>query len=172
MARFQTAPDLWDEATRAALDAGTLILQPGQWVRLGDMLSRFYRHNRATGHIVAFHGPRGLATRKLREYVAGERKARDAALAREAERDCRRDVIPRHKRMTVDAKGHCNNRGGLPVWSGKLDVPAIGCEVVAIGGAVCCVTGYEICDGFLMVRGYRVADGRAGNLAGAEIVAK
>lgn len=82
MARFQPAPDLWDADTRAALDAGTLQIQPGNWIRLGDMLSRFYRHNPATGHVVAFHGPRGAATRKLREYVAGQREERDARALR------------------------------------------------------------------------------------------
>lgn len=80
MARYQTAPDLWDAATRARLDAGTLQLQPGQWIRLGDMLSRFYRHNPATGHVVAFHGPKGKATRQMREYVAaGKELARSRA---------------------------------------------------------------------------------------------
>ena len=49
-------------------------------------------------------------------------------------------------------------------------MPPVGVEVRAIGGAICCVTGYEVESGFLMVRGYRVADGKAGNLAGAEII--
>lgn len=72
MARFVPAPDLWDLDTRTALDAGTLKLQPGQWVRTGpgSHLSRFYRHNPATGHVVAFHGPAPHATRKLLAYVA------------------------------------------------------------------------------------------------------
>lgn len=85
MARFQTAPDLWDADTRAALDAGILVLQPGQWFRLGagGQLSRFYRHNPATGHVVAFHGRNGWATRKMREYV---KAGRDAAAALEARR--------------------------------------------------------------------------------------
>lgn len=71
MARYVAAPDLWDASTRADLDAGRLTLQPGQWVRLGDQISRFYRHNPATGHVVAFHGPR--ATRKMSAYVAAGR---------------------------------------------------------------------------------------------------
>lgn len=77
MARFIPAPDLWNPATRAALDAGTLTLQPGQWIKLGDggQLSRFYRHNPATGHVVAFHGRDGWATRKLRAYVESMRYA-------------------------------------------------------------------------------------------------
>ena len=71
MARYIPAPDLWDPATRADLDAGRLILQPGQWIKCGSRaLSRFYRHNMATGHIVAFHGPAPHATRKLRSYIA------------------------------------------------------------------------------------------------------
>lgn len=87
MARYQKAPDLWDPTTREALDAGKLVLQPGQWVQLGpDMLSRFYRHNPATGHVVAFHGPNGAATRKLRAYVAGQREEAAAMAERKATR--------------------------------------------------------------------------------------
>lgn len=84
MARFIPAPDLWNPDTRAALDAGRLTLQPGQWIRLGEggQLSRFYRHNMATGHVVAFHGREGWATRKLRAYVAGMREEARAAAAR------------------------------------------------------------------------------------------
>ena len=72
MGRYISPPDLWDAATRAALDSGALRLQPGQWIKTGDgpNLSRFYRHNPATGHIVAFHGAAPHATRKLRQYVA------------------------------------------------------------------------------------------------------
>lgn len=79
MARYIPAPNLWDAATRAALDAGTLRLQPGQWIKLGEgggaIRSRFYRHNPATGHVTAFHGPAGAATRKMREYVKAVREA-------------------------------------------------------------------------------------------------
>lgn len=71
MARYTPAPDLWHAPTREALDAGRLTLQPGQWIKCGPgPLSRFYRHNPATGHVVAFHGPAPHATRKLRAYVA------------------------------------------------------------------------------------------------------
>lgn len=157
MARFVKAPDIWamDDSERAKL-------QPGQWVRLGEsgQLSRFYRFNAATGHVVAFHGPH--PTRKLRQYIAGERAAA-------VSRAIRRNEIPPHVPAKWD--GHkLLNRGGWPVWSGKRPVPAVGVEVRAIGGAICCVTGYEVESGFLMVRGYRVADGKAGNLAGAEII--
>lgn len=71
MARYVATVDLWDAGNREALDSGALVLQPGQWIRAGqDALSRFYRHNRATGHVVAFHGPRGRATRQMRGYIA------------------------------------------------------------------------------------------------------
>jgi len=82
MAQFQKAPNLWDAATREALDAGTLKLQPGNWINLDGMMSRFYRHNPATGHVVAFHGPKGGATRKMRAYVAGQREEADALARR------------------------------------------------------------------------------------------
>ena len=85
MGRFVKAPDLWDAATRAALDAGTLRLQPGQWIKCGPgHLSRFYRHNPATGHVVAFHGPAPMATRKLRAYLASGAAANGRLLARGA----------------------------------------------------------------------------------------
>lgn len=71
MARYLPAVDLWHAPTREALDAGRLSLQPGQWIKAGPgPLSRFYRHNPATGHVVAFHGPHGAATRKMRAYIA------------------------------------------------------------------------------------------------------
>jgi hypothetical protein len=83
VARFIPAPDLWNPETRADLDAGRLTLQPGQWVRCGGaQLSRFYRHNRATGHVVAFHGPAPHATRKLRAYVASGAAANARRAAR------------------------------------------------------------------------------------------
>lgn len=108
MARFQPAPDIWNPATRAALDSGALTLQPGQWIRLGDggQLSRFYRHNPATGHIVAFHGLRGAATRKMREYVTGQRETRDArALAALVARySPRRTGWRLHQRWSVRAR--------------------------------------------------------------------
>lgn len=75
--QYRPTVDLWDATNRAALDAGTLQLQPGQWIFAGSPIrSRFYRHNAATGHVVAFHGQpgkRGVATRKMREYVAAGR---------------------------------------------------------------------------------------------------
>lgn len=175
MAKFQPAVDLWDNDTRAALDAGTLRLQPGQWIRTGSVeLSRFYSHNPATGHVVAFHGPDGIATRKLRQFVAGQREARNRAIRREVARACRDDEIPPHVRARRDASGKTLNHGGAyPVWSGRGAVPTVGSEVRTQGivSHVCCVTGYEVCDGWLMLRGYRVADPRkTGNLAGAEIL--
>jgi hypothetical protein len=159
MAKFTPAPDIWtlDDSARAKL-------QPGQWIKCGEAahLSRFYRFNPATGHVTAFHGPN--ATRKLREYVKAERAALVA-------RDIRRGLIPPH--VKAKWKGErLANRGGWPVWSGKQPVPTVGQEVRAIGGVVCCVTGYEVDSGFLMIRGYRVADGREGNLAGAEIIGR
>ena len=160
MAKFVPTPDIWtlDDTARAAL-------QPGQWIKCGDSphgLSRFYRFNPATGHVVAFHGPN--ATRKLRAYVKAER----AAIVGKA---IRRDEIPPHVPAKWDGY-KLLNRGGWPVWSGKQPVPTVGMEVRALGGMVCCVTGYEVDSGFLMVKCYRVSDGRTGNLAGAEIIGR
>jgi hypothetical protein len=80
MAKYLPTVDLWNAANREALDAGTLKLQPGQWIKCGGhTLSRFYRHNPRGGHIVAFHGEPGnqaIATRKMREYVASGRRVR------------------------------------------------------------------------------------------------
>lgn len=87
MARFIPAPDLWNPDTRAALDSGALTLQPGQWIKTGEgPLSRFYRHNAATGHVVAFHGGKGWATRKFRAYVGAMREAERAKAAQRAAR--------------------------------------------------------------------------------------
>jgi hypothetical protein len=161
MAKFSAPVDIWnlDDSERAKL-------QPGQWIKCGDNphLSRFLRFNPATGHVLAFHGPN--ATRQFREFLKGER----AAIVRRA---IRAGDIPPH----VSAKwrnGRVANRYGWPVWSGKGPVPTIGSEVVAIGSSrpIVVVTGYEVEAGFLMVTGYRVADGKTGNLAGAEIVAR
>lgn len=160
MAKFTPARDIW-----TMTDAERAALQPGQWIKCGDAphgLSRFYRFNPATGHVTAFHGPN--ATRKLRQYVKAERAAAVA-------KAIRRNEIPPHVPAKWD--GHkLLNRGGWPVWSGKAPVPTVGQEVRAIGGVICCVTGYEVESGFLMVKGYRVADGRTGNLAGAEIIGR
>ena len=82
MAKYLPTVDLWNPVTRADLDSGALKLQPGQWFVCGDKAatrSRFYRHNPATGQVVAFHGEpnkRGVATRKMREYVASGRRGK------------------------------------------------------------------------------------------------
>ena len=69
--------------------------------------------------------------------------------------------------------GRVTNKGGLPLWSGKGEPPAIGSEVTCNDphGTRVTVTGYRIAGGWLMVRGYRTAEpDKAGNLAGAEIL--
>jgi hypothetical protein len=80
---YRPAADLWDESTRAALDAGTLRLQSGQWIKCGSaVLSRFHHHNPATGHVCAFHGHAkgsGQASRRYLAYVAGCKEERAAA---------------------------------------------------------------------------------------------
>ena len=88
MAKYQPTVDLWDAASRAALDAGEIVLQPGQWIKCGPgARSRFYRHNPATGHVVAFHGANGYATRKMRAYVASARAHDAGRLARRMMRE-------------------------------------------------------------------------------------
>jgi hypothetical protein len=95
MARSSTsyiaAPDLWNEETRAALDAGTLRLQSGQWIKCGgNVPSRFHHHNIATGHVCAFHGHAkgsGQASRRYLAYVAGIKEEREAADKRKLMRE-------------------------------------------------------------------------------------
>lgn len=71
--RYLPVINLWDPAIHAAIDAGALRLQKGQWVRCGDSkyLSRFGSMSRRGGHvchILAFHGPR--ASKQFREYYS------------------------------------------------------------------------------------------------------
>ena len=67
--------------------------------------------------------------------------------------------------------GKVLNKGALPLWSGKGEVPAVG-ETVEIQGRqkmTATVTGYSIEGGWLMLLAIR-SDGRRGNLAGTEIL--
>jgi hypothetical protein len=84
MAKYVPIVDLWNEETRAKLDAGELVLQSGQWIKCGgNVPSRFHHHNIATGYVMAFHGHTagsGQASRRYLAYVAGckeEAAARD-----------------------------------------------------------------------------------------------
>ncbi len=54
--QYQKAMNLWDEATHAQVMSGQLVLQPGQWIRLGDSkkLSRYAGMSRG-GCIIAEH---------------------------------------------------------------------------------------------------------------------
>lgn len=95
MARYLPTPDIWNMETRADLDAGRLILQPGQWIQCGPgARSRFHRFNRDTGHIVAFHGPVGpySASAKYRAYLAGQREEAAYRIARAEARETNRAV--------------------------------------------------------------------------------
>lgn len=81
------------------------------------------------------------------------------------------EVIPAWERAEFDGNKLLNGGGELPLWSGFIDPPAIGAEVITRDsvGHRCKITGYEIEAGWLMARGYRLDDGKAGNLAGIEI---
>lgn len=170
MARFVKAPDIWamDDSERAKL-------QPGQWVRLGEsgQLSRFYRFNAATGHVVAFHGPN--PTRKLRQYVAGEKAAAERRAIRAKVREAIRagQVPPFARPDWGNGRELVNADSPLPLWSGKGEPPAVGATVrlAGIGGKSAVITGYEIDGPWLMALGYRADEPeRRGNLAGTEII--
>lgn len=74
MAKYRKPVDLWDAATYAAIEAGTLKLQPGQYVKCGTdapFLSRLHEIQFKRGeinHIRAFHGPN--ASKKFLAYCA------------------------------------------------------------------------------------------------------
>jgi hypothetical protein len=69
--KFLPTVDLWDQANIAAIEAGTLRLQCGQWVKAGcdTFKSRLHNisfRNGEVNHIRAFHGPR--AAQKFMAY--------------------------------------------------------------------------------------------------------
>lgn len=79
--------------------------------------------------------------------------------------------IPAWERVVWEGN-NVANRGGLPLWSGKGEPPAIGSIVITndrIGHRIM-VTGYEVVEGWLMALGYRIDEPtKHGNLAGMEI---
>lgn len=72
--------------------------------------------------------------------------------------------------------GKVANDAGLPLWSGKGPLPAVGSEVICNDrkGTVCVVLGFQVEGKWLMVAGHRKGDdpSKVGNLAGAEILWK
>jgi hypothetical protein len=75
--------------------------------------------------------------------------------------------VPKYA-LPVWKDGKVENKGDLPLWSGKGPVPAIG-DVVPVGRDFSVeVEGYKVDAGWLMIVGVR-SDGKRGDLAGAEI---
>jgi len=60
------------------------------------------------------------------------------------------------------------NKGELPLWSGKGELPAIGADVPVNRFLSARVEGYSVEGGWLMLDAQR-SDGKRGTLAGAEI---
>jgi len=75
--KYLPAIDLWGNGVQAALRAGALVLQSGQWVRCGDgPLSRFDYCDTRTGYVRAYHG-RGdyMAAKRIEKSISDRRKA-------------------------------------------------------------------------------------------------
>ena len=74
MARYMKPIDIWQPDIRTALEAGNLVIQPGQWVKCGRYAEYYSRlqevvrdSNGGIRNIRSFHGPN--ASKNYLQYV-------------------------------------------------------------------------------------------------------
>jgi len=75
--KYLPAINLWGSGVQAALRAGQLQLQSGQWVRCGDGPLSRYDYCTRTGYVRAYHGPEGgkayLEAKRIEKSVRDRR---------------------------------------------------------------------------------------------------
>lgn len=134
---------------------------------------RYHRCRTNAGHVYRIENMTGMRLPKPGDTV-GPEAVTNALYVFEHQSDKRRmakPIAPAHI-AAIWKDGRVTNKGGLPLWSGKGPVPAIGATVTCNdkAGTQVTVTGYTVEEGWLMVTGFRTAEpAKVGNLAGTEI---